>query len=499
MPKPSPEAKPRKRSVLRIEYVDLDDLLRRKAKDNAKEHDLPELEKSFQRFGFVAPVGIDEATGLLLYGHGRLEELAGLRKGKKPPPENVRIVAGRWKVPTIRGVRLGKKLGRLYRVADNRVGEGLWDGAKLLETLLAAGGETELEGTGVSAEELATLRQAYEGKDGGSASPGTGQTLLERFLVPPFSVLDSRQGYWQDRKRAWIALGIRGEETREGILLPKPSSSDFYAKKRKLEKKGGRKLTTREATKRYTPAKRHDRGVSIFDPVLAELVFRWFAPPKARVLDPFAGGATEGVVAAKLGLDFVGIEIRESQVRSNRRQARAIGVSPTWLTGDAGKLDELVPPKERFDLVFSSPPFYDLERYGGGKADLSEAANYADFKHGLSRVLALSLRRLRDDRFAVFHIGEIRDRTTGFFRGLVPDLIELVEACGLRYYNEAIFVRPITSLAFRAAEPFAKSRKLGKAHENILVFYRGDPKKIGEIFPQEIEVGPVEVDDEEKE
>ena len=36
-------------------------------------------------------------------------------------------------------------------------------------------------------------------------------TLAERFGVPPFSVLDARQGYWQERKRAWLALGIKSE------------------------------------------------------------------------------------------------------------------------------------------------------------------------------------------------------------------------------------------------------------------------------------------------
>ena len=36
-------------------------------------------------------------------------------------------------------------------------------------------------------------------------------TLAERFLIPPFSVLDARQGYWQARKSAWIALGIQSE------------------------------------------------------------------------------------------------------------------------------------------------------------------------------------------------------------------------------------------------------------------------------------------------
>src|SRR5216684_655676 len=44
-------------------------------------------------------------------------------------------------------------------------------------------------------------------------------TLAERFGVPPFSVLDARQGYWQDRKRAWIALGIKSELGRGGDLL----------------------------------------------------------------------------------------------------------------------------------------------------------------------------------------------------------------------------------------------------------------------------------------
>lgn len=42
-------------------------------------------------------------------------------------------------------------------------------------------------------------------------------SLAERFLVPPFSVLDARQGYWQERKRAWLALGIESEVGRGGL------------------------------------------------------------------------------------------------------------------------------------------------------------------------------------------------------------------------------------------------------------------------------------------
>ncbi len=42
------------------------------------------------------------------------------------------------------------------------------------------------------------------------------RTLSDRFLVPPFSVLDTRQGYWQERKRQWLALGIKSELGRGG-------------------------------------------------------------------------------------------------------------------------------------------------------------------------------------------------------------------------------------------------------------------------------------------
>src|SRR5208337_1849030 len=46
--------------------------------------------------------------------------------------------------------------------------------------------------------------------------------LGEKFLLPPFSVLNAREGWWQERKRAWLALGIQSElgrgDTDEGAL-----------------------------------------------------------------------------------------------------------------------------------------------------------------------------------------------------------------------------------------------------------------------------------------
>jgi len=41
-------------------------------------------------------------------------------------------------------------------------------------------------------------------------------SLAERFIIPPFSVFDARQGYWQERKEAWLRLGIQSELGRGG-------------------------------------------------------------------------------------------------------------------------------------------------------------------------------------------------------------------------------------------------------------------------------------------
>jgi hypothetical protein len=64
----------------------------------------------------------------------------------------------------------------------------------------------------------------------------------------------------------------------------------------------------------------------------------------------------------------------------------------------------------------------------------------------------------------------------------VADTISAFEAAGLRLYNHAILVQPIGSLAVRVIRAFEQNRKLGKVHQNVLIFYNGDPAKIRKIY-----------------
>lgn len=72
--------------------------------------------------------------------------------------------------------------------------------------------------------------------------------------------------------------------------------------------------------------------------------------------------------------------------------------------------------------------------------------------------------------FACFVVGDFRDKRTGNYRGFVADTILAFRECGMALYNDAILVTCVGSLPIRVSAQFDVSRKLGKTHQNILVF-----------------------------
>lgn len=220
----------------------------------------------------------------------------------------------------------------------------------------------------------------------------------------------------------------------------------------------------------------HRSGTSIFDPVLCEMAYRWFCPPGGLVLDPFAGGSVRGIVASVLGRRYVGIELRPEQVEANRAQAERIcrAPLPVWHVGDSRTIDRLA-QGVMADFVFSCPPYADLEVYSDDPADLS-TLGYRDFIAAYREIIAKTAGLLREDAFACFVVGEVRDKN-GMYYGFVPDTVRAFQEAGLRYYNEAILITMIGSLPIRAGRQFERSRKLGKTHQNILIFCKGDPKR----------------------
>lgn len=216
-------------------------------------------------------------------------------------------------------------------------------------------------------------------------------------------------------------------------------------------------------------------GTSIFDPVLTELCYRWFCPPGGFILDPFAGGSVRGIVASVLGYRYEGFELSAGQVAANRAQAADIcpDSPPAWHIGDSAVT---VPAwAGQADFVFSCPPYGDLEVYSDAPVDLSAMPHEA-FLVAYRAIIAAAVAKLASDRFAAFVVGDFRCKK-GFYRNFTGATVEAFEAAGARYYNEAILVTAVGSLPIRVGKQFKAGRKLGKTHQNILVFCKGDPKK----------------------
>jgi hypothetical protein len=290
--------------------------------------------------------------------------------------------------------------------------------------------------------------------------------------------------FGQDLMRGEHSVGAKSNA---GVLNASHTSGDpdFYATKRAVEAQLGRTLTTDEfIADHYTrPETAVASGTSIFDPVLCEIAYRWWCPPGGLILDPFAGGSVRGLVASHLGRRYVGVELRAEQIAANEAQLDICGdPKPEWRHGDSREIGLICADCEA-DFLFSCPPYADLEVYSDDPADLS-TLKYPEFRAAYFEIIAKAAALLRPDRFACFVVGDVRG-SDGCYYGFPEDTVAAFAAAGLRKYNEAILVTAAGSLPIRAGRQFQASRKLGKTHQNVLVFLKGDAKAavaaIGEV------------------
>lgn len=371
---------------------------------------------------------------------------------------------------------------------------------------------------------------------GDSAEPVREGQLSKRFTFPPFTVLNAREGDWQARKRAWVSMGLQSEVGRGGNLLIMPDTilaiqngenpTDAKDTPTRLKSgltcgisihpydgkgyegkdaKFGKTFNAAEFQNKNKQGLLHkgetidtasgeswdggrsawqNNGTSIFDPVLCELCYRWFCPAGGQIVDPFAGGSVRGVVAGLLGFRYYGIDLRQEQIEANVEQRdRIIGPSLPGMEADGnavqwacGDSRDLVGEAPLADFIFSCPPYGDLEQYSDDPLDLS-AMSHAEFMVAYREIIRKSAERLKDDRLACFVVGDFRDKKTGYYRGFVADTINAFRDAGMHLYNDAILVTSVGSLPVRLSGQFEGGRKLGKTHQNVLVFAKGDPRK----------------------
>ena len=148
-----------------IEYLPIRSLL--KWPRNPKDHDLGQIHAAINRFGYVMPVTVDERTGHLAAGHGRVEVLIQKQEAGERPPNRITVNAkGEWLMPVIRGIRFNSDAElEAYMIADNRLTQmGGFNDQKLVDVLRDLAQSADgLQGIGFDADDLDSLVGQLEG------------------------------------------------------------------------------------------------------------------------------------------------------------------------------------------------------------------------------------------------------------------------------------------------------------------------------------------------
>lgn len=481
------ETKPRIKQY-QIENLKIDDLKFDKTNPNQlNQQQMHALRESMSKFGYLTPVIVDQ-NNLIADGEHRV------------------LVYKEFGLTEIPGFKLNLETDidrRMLRQVMNKL-RGQHDlpmDALELQMILESGENNLKDLSELLAQDSNVLKRIIEEytpgikdyKEIDGVAFGNG-SIAANWGVPPFSVLDRRTETWQKRRKQWIDFGIASEQGREDVLL------------------FGKHLNIRigPITKQGEPQKDYRPTVSVFDPVIAEIMIRWFCLPeqRARIIDPFSGGSVRGIVSSFFSHEYVGLDLNPRQIDANERQYRALQdrmpenhIKPTWLLGDSYAIDEKLNQlnQEPFDFCLTSPPYFHIEHYSDDPHDLNNLT-YSDFKQRYTHIITSLAKHMKENTFIAWNVGNARDNSNegdGFYMNQ-PDLTaQAFKEAGFKLYNELILVHPIYTLPFRLNGMFLPKRTIPRQHEFIQVFYNGSKKSIPRINPKIVEIPKYEPDETE--
>lgn len=290
------------------------------------------------------------------------------------------------------------------------------------------------------------------------------------------------KGDWLQVKREWNErMNAAGEAmqvpnplyaTREGCWQGENGYSNVVNTRRSVDEDGEVVATT----------KAHNGNASVLDPVACEVIARFFMPASGgRIYNPFGGGVQMGYVAGGCGYEYLASEIRQNQVDANNRICAEFAPRVQWVRADSSTYV----PEGEFDMIFTCPPYYRVERYVDydGKppaGEINALPTYAEFRDTLFRGYACAIRRLKDCRFFVIMTGDSRDSRGAYYCSEAETELFLRDQ-GLGVYNRIVYLESeFTRLAH--AKRTLNTRKFPKREQKIIVAFKGDIKSIQDHF-----------------
>lgn len=223
-------------------------------------------------------------------------------------------------------------------------------------------------------------------------------------------------------------------------------------------------------------------NASVLDPFACEVCARIFMPTNGkRVYNPFGGGVQYGFVSGACGYEYVASEIRQNQCDANNAICSDFE-SVKWVRSDSSTYE----PEGMFDMVFTCPPYYRVEKYvdydgNPPEGEINAMPTYEEFRETLFKGYKKAIEHLNDNCFFIAMVGDSRDGH-GAYYGMEAETELFLKEQGLHLYNKIIYLEcAFTRLA--QMKMTIDSRKFPKQEQKIIVAYKGDMSKIKDLYP----------------
>jgi len=211
---------------------------------------------------------------------------------------------------------------------------------------------------------------------------------------------------------------------------------------------------------------------SVFPAPLVEwIIVRYGGPVGGRILDAFAGGPPRGLVSGIMGMEYVGFEIRQSQIDENQEVIKSLGLKNVHYHLADGRF--LEPEIGQFDMAMTCPPYYDLEVYSDQPDDISSFKSYSEFNASMWMCAHAHRPKMKPGSFVCIVVGPFRDKKTGELIDFPAHTVENFQDAGFIYHQQIVLSKNFGSATIRSTNSW-KGKKLIPQHEFLLVFRTPD-------------------------
>lgn len=292
------------------------------------------------------------------------------------------------------------------------------------------------------------------------------------------NVWNSTKGDWLKMKKEWNER-IEDAGRKYNIQNPKFASRDgcWQGKNGMSNIVLASNVINEDGEVEHKKGKSFNGNASVLDPVACEVILRFFMPlDGCRVYNPFGGGVQMGFVTGWYGYEYLSSELRQNQCDANNAICQDF-YNTKWLQSDSSKFT----PKQKYDLVFTCPPYYQVEDYldydgNPPPGELNSLPTYEEFRDTLFKGYKNAIEALNDNCFFVVMTGDSRDKN-GAYYGCEAEHELFFKEQGLHIYNKIVYLEcEFTRLAH--AKRTLHYRKFPKREQKILIFYKGDMSKI---------------------